>query len=161
MDTRGGEEMNQIEIVSGFLNVLGEQKKLLKHSTINLLIKCVNELIAEEERPFIAAKEGSGLHAWLFSDDTGLSSKYMAHILLPDSAPYAEYAHPIDAGDFGRCHRFLQAIDYRGTLDEMRPQSRQWNALVEMWQHFSELYSQDRNETINREIMELLKGVEK
>ena len=55
MDTRGGEEMNQIEIVSGFLNVLGEQKKLLKHSTINLLIKCVNELIAEEERPFIAA----------------------------------------------------------------------------------------------------------
>ena len=151
--------MNQMELVTGFMKVLGEQKKLLKHTTINMLIKCVNELIAEEERPFMKAENVMGLEAWLKSDDTGLSSKYMAFVLC--NGPKAEYAHPVDADDFGRCYRFLKAVLGGDELSVMAGESKQWQALVTNWPELSELYEKNKFVDLSKKIQELLKGVEK
>lgn len=152
--------MKQIELVTGFMQVCGEQKPLLKPSTISIIVEMANRIIAEEERDFNPAKEGQGLQAWLFSDDTGLSSRYMAYILC--NGPEAEYAHPIDVDDFGRCYRFLKAVpDVKGHMHRLESKSRQWEALVELWDHLSAIYEQGHNGILSDEIQELLKGVEK
>lgn len=81
---------------------------------------------------------------WLTSDDTGLSSRFMARILsgLPpgDGQPY----HPYDTSDFGRCHRLLEkAPALRSLLPRMAGQSDIWKKLVENWDEITKLYLEE------------------
>lgn len=49
--------------------------------------------------------------------------------------------YPHDSGDFGRCHRLLEAVpEFMVRIEEMAQRSPQWAALVEHWDELTKLY---------------------
>ena len=103
-------------------------------------------IIDEVDRPKVQASQGMGLQAWLASDDRGLSSDWMAHIMfgVPNSRPWGDGAYPHDPSDFGRCYRFLEAVPgARSRLDMMRDSGRIWNAYITHWKMLETLYLEE------------------
>lgn len=150
--------MNQFDLVTGFLKVIGKQQKCVKPRVINTVIECANKIISEIERPDIVATPGMGLSAWLKCDDTGLSSRFMAHVL--SGGPPAENRHPLDADDFGRCYRFLRAVCAPGSGKEkvagMASCSLQWHALVGVWADLEQIYETGEFEKLSKAIEKVL-----
>ena len=102
--------LSQMELVSAILNEINRQipdATLPPARVLNLICSSATEIVREAAIEFRGASEGMGLHAWLKSDDTGLSSKFMAHVLY--GGPKCEMNYPHDANDFGRCERLLKA----------------------------------------------------
>lgn len=80
---------------------------------------------------------------WLMSDDTGLSSKYLAGILLAaDSEVVDRINYPHDPSDFGRCLRLVRLLDCRDEIEVMSYVSFEWDAVVRNWDRWAELYDQ-------------------
>jgi len=91
----------------------------------------------------VPVTSGMGLTAWLASDRTGLSSKYMAHVLTGKSLG-AKYAHPHDPADFGRCLGLLEAVPaFRDRLSMMSAESGEWDRLVHAWDEIERLYRKE------------------
>lgn len=141
--------VNQIDLVGAILSELDRQAKaqglatLQAHSRVmNEVIKSANAIIDSIERPIVMATDGMGLRAWLVCDDTGLSSMAMAHHLCGVGERNSN--HPLDASDFGRCHRFLQAVpEARAKLSEMWEVSRAWASLIDHWDELTALYLEE------------------
>lgn len=74
---------------------------------------------------------------WLFSDDTGTSSKHLcAHML--GLKHYKFYPH--DPGDLGRCLRLLELIpEWKPRLHEMEEYGAGWAGLIKHWDEISAL----------------------
>ena len=125
--------INQIELITAIFDGLGRQGAgSASPRKINAVITAANAIIAEYESPDRTSRPGMGLAEWLRSDDTGMSSLFMAWVLC--GAPRAEYARPHDLGDFGRCSRFLDAVPAaRLNLPKMRGTGPQWTRLVNRW----------------------------
>ncbi len=125
--------VSQIDLISAISTCLEKHGvKELVPRQFNAIINAANEIIAECERKPVMTSDGMGLMRWLASDDVGLSSRYMASVL--DGGFVAEYAHPHDADDFGRCVRLLVAVpELRGRLDEMWSKSDEWSRLIACW----------------------------
>jgi len=69
--------------------------------------------------------------AWLVTGHVGMSSKAMAFKLLGIET---DCSHPYDLDDFNRCLLFLEAVpEARDYMDELRPMSKIWDALVSHW----------------------------
>lgn len=118
---------------------------------MNALVEGANIAIAGFNREEIPSRPDSGLEAWLASDDTGMSSKYMAFIMA--QGPCVEYAHPHDPDDLGRCLRFLESVpEAVQNITLMKTQSSVWNCLVDKWYHFSNLYSQGKGNELYEEM---------
>ena len=149
--------MDQMQLFCDVLLAVGKQKNQLKTSTMNLIIKSCDAIIAEEEPPSISAAPGMALYEWLDSDDTGLSSEFMAAVLLGQSE--AAYSHPVDASDFGRCYRFLRAVNRRD-ITKMSAESDQWKKLVENWPELEKMY-ETKDPALSKKLDELLKDCEK
>ena len=68
---------------------------------------------------------------WLFSRDTGSSSKSIAKTMLGIGG-YIDY--PSDEGDLGSCIRLLEHIpEWEPRIPEMASQGRVWQLYVENW----------------------------
>jgi hypothetical protein len=135
--------INQMEFVTGILKLLDRHgiKSLYGHQ-LNAVIAGATTMLKEIERPVIPARPGMGLTAWLKSDDTGASSLYMARRLA--AGPSADPAYPHDPDDFGRCHRFLEAVPgTRANLPALAPTGPVWAALVEAWGELTLLYVEE------------------
>jgi hypothetical protein len=131
--------ISQMELIAAICEELTCQgvESLVPRQT-NAIIRAANAIIAECERAPVQASPGMGLGAWLASDDVGLSSKYMAGVLSGQFA--AEYAHPADSSDFGRCMRLLEAVpELRDKLDLMRDKSPEWAELVANWERIESM----------------------
>lgn len=91
-------------------------------------------------------REELALADWLLGDDTGTSSKWMAHVLL--GGPKCEDDWPWDDDDFGRCSRLLSRFPAARTrLSEMttrgsRSSRKVWRGLVAQWDELERLYRQ-------------------
>jgi hypothetical protein len=120
----------------------------------NAIIAAANAIVAEFARDHEPARPGSGLRAWLHSDDTGLSSLAMARRLAPlaglgESVPGPRFpddrdARPHDPADLGRCVRLLEAVpELRPHLPAMAGVSREWAALVGAWDELEALYREE------------------
>lgn len=137
-------KISQMDLVHAIMNTM--QTAGVKDITVrqfNSVIAAANSIIAELEQPTVKATPNMGLVAWLKSDDTGLSSLYMASVLCghPD---FAQYAHPHDPDDFGRCYRFLLAIPHvRTRLNLMAAKSDQWEKLCLNWDELERLYLEE------------------
>ena len=83
---------------------------------------------------------------WLVSDDTGLSSKAIASVILTGRcATGRKYHHPLDPSDFGRCLRLMRELPYGtgGTVGVLAGHSKEWKAVIENWEELEKLYDEE------------------
>ena len=104
--------------------------------------------MATKDTPRTAVQDDETRRAleWLFGDDTGLSSRTIAGVMLnlPPAAIHLP-SIPYDAGDLGRCQRLLEKLpEWRARLDEVAEAFPQWRPLVEHWRELERLYAEKR-----------------
>lgn len=104
--------------------------------------------------------DGSGLEAWLASDDTGLSSLWMAHICAGAQAVRNEYPH--DPSDFGRCYRFLRAVPHaRANLHKLKDAGPVWSAYVDNWKEMEHLWEEESPQGMAPKLYSLMQKLRK
>ena len=143
--------INQLNLVTAILTEISRQCKARKVPDeapvhlCNAVIEAANLIVAQAARKPIMAREDMGLENWLASDDTGMSSKAMAHHLLGAACKEdIRLAHPHDPADFGRCHRFLQAVpEAVPLLPLMANVSPVWARLIAAWPELTALYLEE------------------
>lgn len=138
-------QLNQIGLISAISTEIEKQipGTPAEPRYMNAIINAANLICDEFRRPIVKTSSGMGLTAWLASDDTGASSKYMASILSGQFS--VSHNYPWDPSDFGRCIRLLEAVpELESELHKMKACSPQWSAVVDNWDKWSELYK-DRN----------------
>ncbi len=137
-------KIDQMQLIRAILAEVDRQHPKAGATTaqVNRVIEAADLIIAEFKRDPVWATPGMGLDAWLASDDTGLSSKAMAHHLAGGKCPINDILHyPHDATDFGRCHRFLEAVpEARPTVGRMATLSPAWDRLALQWTQLTDLY---------------------
>jgi hypothetical protein len=129
--------LSQMELVSAIFAELDRQcpgASMPPSRVLNLICRSATEIVREAEIEFKPATPGMGLLAWLSSDDTGLSSLFMAHILY--DAPKADANFPRDNDDLGRCERLLSACGHP-TEEKWAELSmfEGWNKPIELLRH--------------------------
>jgi hypothetical protein len=117
---------------------------------MNAIIQAANlvvEAFKIEERKSVPEM---GVALWRQTDDTGMSSKFMASILFPQCGGGDPYAYPHDADDFGRCVRMLKAArqtDWLGRPEDryarLSDSGREWKWLVSNWERLVAIYEAD------------------
>lgn len=135
-----GPHLSQTDLV-GLIFKWGEKRgmKMLNSRQMNVVIKAADMILDEWNNPHREAIPNSGLTNWLASDDTGMSSMFMAMALTGGHLP--DNRHPYDAGDFGRCVRMLEAIpEIKPSMDQMANHGPIWAALVSVWGELEDLY---------------------
>lgn len=142
--------LNQIELVKAICDEIIRQHPGAQVSPrqLNECIRAANIIVETCRIDDVLAKQGMGLAAWLASDDTGISSLTMAAVMYQDGklrSDPKQWCHPWDVSDFGRCHRFLEAVPgSRDLLPKMRDISPVWAALVDHWDQITTLYLEEK-----------------
>jgi hypothetical protein len=133
------EPLSQIELISAIGNHLEKHGyKELAPRQFEAVISAANTVIDAMRQTPLMAYDNMGLAKWLASDDTGMSSKFMAAVL---GGIGGKYAHPWDSGDFGRCVRLLDAVpEFRERIAMMRQHGPQWNSLLDCWDQAENAY---------------------
>ena len=155
---------SQITLVAHIAMAFGN--RLVNTRQFNAIISAANNILAEFKRPSVPATPDMGLTRWLASDDTGLSSLYMASI-LSDRYPKLETPHyPRDADDFGRCYRLLKAVpELRSNSMRLATCPAPWPELHREWLRLERLYEaainnpadQSAGDVFNAELRALIK----
>lgn len=144
--------LNQIDLIKAISDEIIRQAKAARKKDVRLvprqfkaIVDAANTVVRELGKDFIPATDGIGVRAWLGTDDTGLSSEYMAHKLF--DIGHRNYNYPHDYDDFGRCYRLLQAV----TASELETAENRWKSLadggpqwkwlVENWNKCFDLYA--------------------
>lgn len=134
---------SQMDIVIAIWEALDKAGvKTMNDRISNKVIELANECVALPQM----AEDGMRLEAWLQSDDTGMSSRWMAHVCAgsPVVKPYDEGSYPHDPADFGRCYRFLQAVpSARLRLSELKNSGAVWSAYVDRWDEMEALWLEE------------------
>ena len=156
-------KLSQMELVAAILKNIDRQGvKELNPRQMNAVIDAANSIVDEFEKLSVLASPSMGLKAWLASDETGLSSKYLAHVLAPNKAPYAPLNIPHDPADFGRCVRLLDAApELRAELPRLlEPQhGKPWNAIAAEWSILEAWYREDVPTKESRRLYERLGAI--
>lgn len=135
--------ISQIELVSGIFKLLERQGlKDAPIGVLNKVISCADEIIAEINRELIFAKDGEGYHAWIKSDDTGESSKFLADVLRSNKELTADRIRvPYDPSDFGRCVRMLRVCsELKKDLPKIKGYGPIWREIFYNWEYMEDLY---------------------
>ncbi|HCD1107773.1 hypothetical protein [Morganella morganii] len=147
--------INQIELVTAIAAEIQRQKNnavTLEPRYFNTIIKAANMVCEEFKKPIVRASHGMGLKRWMSSDDTGLSSLYMASV-LSDGGFTAEFAFPWDPSDFGRCIRLIEAVpEMAGFISKMQSHGPEWTAIVANWEEWKKLYHDENGEELYRQM---------
>lgn len=136
--------ISQPQLIASIARTLAKRFgcKTISQRQLNAIIEAANIIVEAMEKDDTVAPHGAGLHAWLASDDTGLSSKYMARML--GNGPHCDYNYPHDPSDFGRCYRLLQVVPaLRERLQDMAATGWQWAAIVKHWAELEALYLEE------------------
>lgn len=87
--------------------------------------------------------EKDRLISWLAGDDTGASSKALAHAAA--GVPGKDQSHPHDPSDLGRCIRLIEAVPtVRAAVDTLAATGAYWKALAPKWDELTALYHAER-----------------
>lgn len=136
--------LSQIELLEDIIaSILRQGISEVNNRQMNKMIQAASAIVDEFDKPDIKAFPNMGLDAWLKSDDTGLSSKYMVRVLKhKDKSGQIHWPH--DPSDFGRCFMLLEAVpELRENLGDMSQTCKEWKALVENWQELCDLYNEE------------------
>jgi len=136
--------ISQIDLIAGIGKLLtphGVETVLPRQ--FDAIVTAANGILAELAKPYTPATPGCGLKAWLESDDTGMSSLWMANVMRGVHRQ-AEVAWPHDPDDLRRCVTFLDAV--QGTREQfpgMTVSGPQWAALVAAWDELESLLREE------------------
>lgn len=133
-------KLDQIALISAITQEMNKQfTGIPADERINTVIKAVNSICDEYGREPVLAEFNIGLNAWLASDDTGLSSRYMASILSGSFTATNNY--PRDPDDLGRCIRLTISVpEYANLVHLMQASGPHWATVVHNWDHWLELF---------------------
>lgn len=154
-------QLNQIGLISAISTEIEKQipGTPAEPRYMNAIINAANLICDEFRRPIVKASSDMGLTAWLASDDTGASSKYMASILSGQFS--VSHNYPWDPSDFGRCIRLLEAVpELESELHKMKACSPQWAAVVDNWDKWSELYKARNSNKLYQEMKSAYNSIE-
>lgn len=99
---------------------------------------------------------------WMLSGDTGISSEAIVSQMTGFKTYRCGSDYPRDRGDFGRCHRLLEAVpEFMPRIEEMAQRSPQWAVLVEHWHELTQHYLSGREGMYERMIQILEKAPNK
>lgn len=149
VEPQGPIHVPQIELfalIAKFVDRHGGKQMIPRQ--VNAIIAAANLVVEAYAEPFRPAVQNMGLAAWLESDDTGMSSRFMAAMLrtdeeIPVPLTKEERAAPVphDPEDFGRCLRLLDAVPhFRKRLDRLEAASGAWGEIVRNWTELEEMY---------------------
>jgi hypothetical protein len=144
-------QINQIQLVAAIAKEIDRQHPGtgVESRCFNTIILAANSICQEFAKPVVKASDGMGLTAWLASDDTGLSSLYMASKLT--GMFEAKYAYPRDPTDFGRCLRLVEAVpELESKIRDMSQHGNGWAVVAAHWYEWSEVYSTGDGERLYR-----------
>lgn len=138
--------MNQINLVSAITKELERQKAFFDVKVLNKVVDCANQIIAEVERKRIYAEGKMTFDDWTRSDDTGLSSEWLALSLRGYTDNNVSY--PYDPSDFGRCYRMLNCVDgakdlFLAKADHIAYKSKVWAKYIEHWKELESLWEEE------------------
>ncbi|HHR6334787.1 TPA: hypothetical protein ACS735_002626 [Providencia alcalifaciens] len=154
-------QLNQIGLISAISTEIEKQipGTPAEPRYMNAIINAANLICDEFRRPIVKASSDMGLIAWLASDDTGASSKYMASILSGQFS--VSHNYPWDPSDFGRCIRLLEAVpELESELHKMKACSPQWAAVVDNWDKWKELYKAHNSNKLYQEMKSAYNSIE-
>lgn len=144
--------ISQVSLVGEILKAIDKLgSKSCNQRQINAVIEAANLIVAALERGHAPAKPGMGWQAWLNCDDTGLSSRYMLRVMMPDARVPGErngehgINYPHDPGDFVRCIGLLDAEPkLRDRMNMLTTgHGPQWAALAANWPELESLYREE------------------
>lgn len=148
-----GYRLNSMALISAISKEINNQIPNLPVNSrlMNCIIQSANGIAAEFAKDSVMATKGMGLTAWLESDDTGLSSKYMASVLSGQFC--ADFAYPRDPDDFGRCVRLIEAVpELAPKIAEMKGKGPMWDAVVENWERWVAMLNEEQSDELYRQM---------
>ncbi len=134
-------QLNQIKLLAAITTEINRQHPRIgvEARQFNAITKAANDICDEFAKPVVKASPGMGIAAWLASDDTGLSSKFMASVLTGEFK--AENHYPRDPADFGRCLRLVNAVPgLAENIGDMSQHGRHWAVVADHWDEWVEIY---------------------
>lgn len=161
----GPVSLSQIDLIAGIgklVEKLSGKKLAGTARHFNTIIAAADLIVADFARGHTPATSGMGLAEWLKSDDTGLSSRFMASVLAgaPQDRHFDDCDHPWDSDDFGRCVRFLEAVpEARENLSRLKAYSPVWSGLVDRWAELENDYRSKRHRAVYDKIHEIMAAV--
>ncbi len=94
---------------------------------------------------------------WALSDDTGLSSEYIAKVFLNKTLPITVVT-PSDADDLGRCVRLIETIpNIRDIFPLLRKAIPVWATYLAHWEELTTLWEKGKYKATNLRMQELRK----
>lgn len=158
---------SQIDIISAVTKCLEKSGFLtLNTRQLNTVIEAANlilESLNEKHRP---AAGSTGLSEWLRSDETGLSSRYMARVFSPASVPGERGEHgginyPHDPDDFNRCVGLLNAVPaFREKIHLLENgHGPVWAALVPIWSELESLLEKEKPKGVAKKLYARMRSV--
>ena len=146
-----GAQPKQLDLATGIMGPLNKQGfRTLTVRQMNACVEAADLVCAALEREPVRATANMGLEAWLASDDVGMSSLAMAHVLAGTprtercEAPGGGLAYSYDPADFGRCIGFLAAVQInRRHLGLMAQAGPVWAAYVARWDEMERLWEEE------------------
>lgn len=138
----------------------GTPKVSVSARQINAVLAACNQIIEAMRIEDRLSAPDMGIVNWLASDDTGSSSMAMAHHLCGVGLdPHRDRsAHPWDAADFGRCHRFLLAVpEAKHDLPKMALVSPTWARFVAAWDTLTTFFEQQERAAFDELLRQVLK----
>jgi hypothetical protein len=91
----------------------------------------------------------SACDAWRWGDDVGASALWMARVML--GRGNGCYSYPLDAGDIGRCIRFVDAIGPTPEQWERLAKSgREWGRICTSWTLLHSLHGKKKLRQVDR-----------
>ena len=101
---------------------------------------------------------------WLFSEDTGVSSKTMCAAYL-GIKPTMFTSVPYDSADFGRCYRFLKRFpNPKGVAEHIWYELRNnpvWAEIGKNWDKLVDLYEKEKHKELYELLSELRENARK
>lgn len=144
-------QINQINLVAAIAKEIDRQYPGVgvESRCFNTIILAANNIYQEFAKPVVKASGGMGFAAWLASDDTGMSSLFMASKLT--GMFEAEYAYPHDPADFGRCLRLIEAVpELESKIRDMSQHGKEWVVVAAHWYEWAEVYRVDDGKRLYR-----------
>lgn len=115
---------------------------------MNKVIEAANMVCDECARERTYANKTMTPKEWLASDDVGLSSKFMLHVLIGSSLHSQDGAIPHDIDDLGRCVRMVRACGLEQHVGKMSGHGKHWERIAENWSQLVDWYDNKQSKAV-------------